>query len=451
MLASTVEFAPGTGTRAEVVSIGRTSLHAHPGVLEIVYVLRGGLHAQVSFEQFDLVSGDFIVINEGDPHQLVGGEANVTALVHLDLATFEHIDPFVGDVIFACESFDLVRYRGQESRLRRILLDLVADLLNEPGVQQDSMTGTSQDLVRTLCSSYSLENYYHRDREPTAAQRALFHTVVRHLSAHAVERDVLGQLAAQLHYSKSRLSHLVKEVSGISFRDLLTFVRVNHGERLLLDSDATMVEVSAACGFSDVKYFTRAFADWFHHQPAEYRRKLRPEMSIPGDIDRMTAVAATQLIDEHRRELTRTAGAPRLSITPLLLKNVGSRLDLYESVRTATQQTTAPPRQTIKQRHVRHLVPIELDLTAINKRSLLYALQSIDQSDATACLVLQFSTQAAMCAELAQLRRHLGTWDTTAPAIWLIYGEVGDRRAVDAVVDYAAGTLGFSVQPILRT
>ena len=448
MLASAVDTARGAGACAEVSSIRRTPLHAHPGVLEIVYVLRGALHARVSFERFDLVAGDFIVVNAGDPHQLLGVDDNLTAVLHADLSAFADIDPFPGDIIFACESFDLVRYRGHESELRAQILDVVASLVGGGDLVSSSPPSPCRELVRVLASSYSLESYYHRDREPNSAQRNMFHTVVRYLGEHADQRDVLGQLAERLHYSKSRVSHLVKDVSGISFSDLLTFVRVNRGERLLLDGDDTIVDVSAACGFSDVKYFTRAFNDWFHQQPSEYRRTLRPEMLGAGDIRAVAPDAALAALDLHRGELARTSGAPRLSITPLLLKNVGSRLDLYETIRTADVSTTECEDAPENIGGIRHLVPIEIDLADLDSRSLLYSLTSFDQIDATPCLVLRFTTRTAVCADLEALRERLG--DGRDVAIWLVYAAMSDRRAVDAVVAFADAELGLSVQPILR-
>jgi AraC-like DNA-binding protein len=63
--------------------------------------------------------------------------------------------------------------------------------------------------------------------------------------------DVLDIIAESERYSKSYVSHIVKEVAAVSFSDLLVYFRVARGERILLTTDHTMIEVAAASGFSD--------------------------------------------------------------------------------------------------------------------------------------------------------------------------------------------------------
>src|SRR5690242_8796420 len=125
MFESDVAFAPGTVVSTGVYCVRLTNPHRHPNALEIVYVLRGDLHIKVSCEDFDLQAGDYAVLNRGDPHALTGSSDNMTALVHVDLAGCRDVDPFAEHIIFACESFDLARYRRQEALLRGLILDLI--------------------------------------------------------------------------------------------------------------------------------------------------------------------------------------------------------------------------------------------------------------------------------------------------------------------------------------
>lgn len=451
MLAAAIDFGDGMDTCVSVASVRQTNLHAHPGVIEIIYVLRGSLRVQVSFEQFVLEKGDFVVVNQGDPHILAGSEDNVTAFVHLDVASFTDVDPFVADIIFACESFDLPRYREEEMQLRSLLLDILDESSLAVLPDAPSRTGRARvrQFIQRLCTSYSLDNYYHRHRDASAAQRAKFHTIVRYLNAHAETRDVLGAIASDHHYSKSWVSHLVKDVSAISFSGLLTFVRVSKAEGLLLQSDSTMVEVSAACGFSDVKYFTRAFVDWFHVSPAEYRRQMRPEMSRPVEVCVVPVEQARELIGQHRRRAEMEPAQPRLSITPLVLKNIGSRLDLFTGIGDAAPNLDAAC-DTAAASAVRHLVPIEADLSTLERNSLSFSLRCFDRLHATPCLVVRFSTKQVTRKELERLRARLDEAGSNGVAIWLIYNATRDHLVVDELVAYATDDLDLRIQPILQ-
>lgn len=457
-LDTAIDFGVCAGTHVEVSSIRQTNLHSHPGAIEIVYVLRGRLHVQVSFEEFDLEAGDYVVVNQNDPHHLTGSDDNATALVHMNLDFYAEVDPFVNDVILACESFDLARYRGQESVMRAMLLDIITGSLDPSTTHAptdattEAVQSRSRALMHLLCSSYTLANYYHRGADPTPEQRNRFHSVVRYLTEHGDERDVLGQLAAAQHYSKSRVSHLIKDVSAISFTDLLTFLRVARAERLLLDGVSTMVEVAAACGFSDVKYLTRAFADWFHTSPGDYRRHMQRKVLLPNDIAVFDPDAARTLVASHRDRLTTPPGRSRLSITPLLLKNVGSRLDLFESFRANSDSAAGhgEPVADPTRAHPPHLVPLQVDVASLDQRSLIYGLHSFDQIAATPCLVVRFAGKANSCADLDSLQARLIEADCADVTIWLLYTAMSDRHAVDEVVTHAHEHLGMRVQPILQ-
>ncbi|MGV0812294.1 helix-turn-helix domain-containing protein [Mycolicibacterium boenickei] len=447
-----MDFTPGSPVRAEVMAIGGTNLHMHPNALEIVYVLRGQLHARVSCEAFDLETGDYAVINRRDPHYLEGSSDNVTAVLHFDLGAFDDVDPFAQHIVFACESFDLARYRRQEALLRGLLLGLIEEAVSTPGEPASQSTrDKSDELIRLLCTGYSLEHYYNRDASINAGRREKFLTIFRYLTDHANRRDVLELIAAEQHYSKSYISHLVKEVSAISFSDLLAFLRVSSSERLLLTTDDTVHEISAACGFSDLKYFTRSFVDWFHQSPTEYRRSLRPKIMRDNTTSETGRHEALRLVGEHRRRVASPAEGPKLSITPLLVKNLGSRTDLFDAIRSRPPEPAPPAirgsRQTLS--GTKHLVPIRIDKADLDAGYLIDGLASFDQINTRPCLVVEYGTKTATVALVEALAARLSRAPGSDPVIWLAYRAVHDRVGVDEVTAYAATELGLAIQPIL--
>jgi AraC-like DNA-binding protein len=446
MFEAVVEFASPSAVTSVVQSIRRTNLHVHPAALEIVYVLRDALHVKVGCEDFDLRVGDFAVLNRADPHQLSGSADNVTAVLHVDVAEFSDIDPLVEHIVFACESFDLARHRRQESLLRGLLLDLLdASLPNASDAARSN--AVVRELMRLLCDGYSLENYYNRQSPPTRPQQEKFRTIVRHLWQHAAARNVLDLIADAEHYSKSYVSHLVKDIGAVSLRDLLVYFRVARAETLLLTTDQTMLEIASACGFSDVKYFTRSFVDWFHSSPSEYRKRHQPDILRDNDITDVPAALAADLIREHRRHVASRSDGPRLSVTPLLLKNLAVRRDQFSSPAT-TNPGPVPPARDETPSGVSHLVPIQVGADDLAADYLLDGLDSFDQIGATPCLVLEYSTQAATLELLSTLASRLAS-RRTRPAIWLTYGAIHDRGGVDHVVTRAREDHGLQLQPIM--
>jgi AraC-like DNA-binding protein len=447
VLDSITDYATGARVLVRVQAIRRTSLHAHPNALEIVYVLSGRLHVRVSSEDFDLEAGDYVAINRLDPHLLEGDDENITAVMHLDLGAFSDVDPFGDQIMFACESFDLPRYRGQEALLRGLLLDVVDLAVITPSASR--LDARAEELVRLLCTGYSIEDYYQRDREPTTAQRAKLHGIVAAMRTNLASRDVLEDVATAHHYSKSYVSHFVKNTAAFSFSGMLTATRVMHAERLLLLTDDTMRDVSTQCGFSDVKYFTRSFAEWFKQTPAEYRAHYRPLTRLDDSVDEVDAETTASLVTGHRRRVASPTDPPRLSITPIVLRNVGSRADLFARIGSFGTADSVPAPATPTVRSRRHLLPMRVGAAELDGDHLLEGLASFRGIDSTPCLVVEYSGRDSTIAALAKLAALLRRVDAVDVDVWLCYNGLRLRDAVDTVIDAAEHDHGLPVQAVM--
>ncbi|KAA0079752.1 AraC family transcriptional regulator [Mycolicibacterium sp. P9-64] len=445
-----IGFAPGTRARAEVLAVRRTNLHAHWNALEIVYVLRGSLHVVVSSETFDLDAGDYVVLNRMDPHLLEGSVDNVTALVHLDLPAFGDVHPLAGDIMFACESFDLPRYRKQEALLRGLLLDVIDD--GAVALDATRLDDRAAELVRLMCAGYSIADYYQRDRPLTGTQREKLLSIMAYVRAHLDSRDILDDVAREHHYSKSYVSHFVKDTAAISFSNVVTASRVMHAETLLLTTEHTMRDIASLSGFSDVKYLTRCFLDWFKQTPAEYRAANLPATLRDNDVETVAADAVAGLIHEHRRRVASPTDGPRLSITPILLKNVGTRADLFEKIRkfeTDDAGTGVLARAPGAHSGRQHLLPMRVGHAELESGYLVRGLASFLDNAVTPCVVLEYAGRDATIELVNSLARQLRTVETDDIAVWLVYSGSHARPAVDQIIDAAHDEHGLTVQAIL--
>lgn len=452
MLDVHIEFPRGTRVRADIQAISSTSLHAHPDALEIVYVLQGALQVGAGSESFDLVAGDYVVLNLLDPHVLIGSADNVTALVHVDIAAYHDVHPRSEEILFACESFDLARYRRQETLLRGMLLDIIEDaavVLDEARLDQ-----RAAEFVGQLCAGYSLADYYQRDRPVTGVQREKLLSILGYIRAHLDSRDLLQEVAREHHYSKSYVSHFVKDTAAISFSGAVTALRVMAAERLLLTTEQTMREVSTRCGFSDVKYFTRCFVDWFSQTPAEYRSTNQPITQRDNNIRSVAMDVTVALVRDHRRRVASPSAAPRLSITPILLRNVGSRADLFEKVRRFApdhQVRETEPGAGERENRRSHYLPMRIGPAEVESGYLLSGLASFEDIHVTPCLVLEYSSREATLALIAAVARQLHEIGRNEVPVWLMYCGLHARDAVDQLIDVARDEYGLAVQAILAT
>ena len=98
--------------------------------------------------------------------------------------------------------------------------------------------------------------------------------VISCISAHYLEPITLKKVAQQFGYNEKYLSSVLHTVTGIHFRKLLAFYRVDHAKRLLVQTPACSIsEVALSSGFSALNTFNRIFKTHTGMTPLQYRRQ----------------------------------------------------------------------------------------------------------------------------------------------------------------------------------
>lgn len=106
--------------------------------------------------------------------------------------------------------------------------------------------------------------------EDMAGRRRLIRNFLH--ASHTGGAASLADLAKVLHLGESRASHLVKELFGRSYVELLNELRLRTAASLLRESSLSVTEVCLGSGFGDVAHFHRCFRRRFATTPLKYRR-----------------------------------------------------------------------------------------------------------------------------------------------------------------------------------
>ncbi len=95
--------------------------------------------------------------------------------------------------------------------------------------------------------------------------------IKKYLDAHY--RDATLEEAAELvNLSSSYLSRLIKEKTGMNFRDLLLKTRMEKACLMIGDDRYKMYDIAYFVGYDNPKNFSRAFKAYYGKTPVEYRR-----------------------------------------------------------------------------------------------------------------------------------------------------------------------------------
>lgn len=105
--------------------------------------------------------------------------------------------------------------------------------------------------------------------------RDLAHMVKKYIHQNYARHFCLDDLCENFRCSKSTLMNSFREAYGTTINRYVTEVRVSRAKRMLADTDTSVREIAAECGFADQGYFTKVFVAAAGMAPTEYRRRAR--------------------------------------------------------------------------------------------------------------------------------------------------------------------------------
>lgn len=97
-------------------------------------------------------------------------------------------------------------------------------------------------------------------------------TVIQYMQDHMDEKITVEDLSKLIYVSKSYLSRVFKNKTGMSLMEFLRLIRIDAAKQLLLTTNKTVEEISYIIGFRSPKYFCRAFKEITTMSPREYKK-----------------------------------------------------------------------------------------------------------------------------------------------------------------------------------
>lgn len=114
-----------------------------------------------------------------------------------------------------------------------------------------------------------------------ADRREQIRPVLAYVDRHCRESITLEDVAGLVHVSPSRVRHVFKDVTGVSFKEYVTQVRVAEAKRLLLGTDLSVAEIARAVSYTNLYQFYKVFYRSCAMSPGEYRRYYTPAGGLP--------------------------------------------------------------------------------------------------------------------------------------------------------------------------
>jgi|GEM_PF-1197816 len=332
MLKEKISYQEGLPVNCYVADIRDYPIHFHDD-MEVVFVLQGSLRLKNGYYTYTLKPGDVFILNDREIHSFYGTEGkNTVMLLQLDLLYFSKYYDNLRNNFFVTDMKD----NSDESLegLRGILAQIMMDFtLAEPACER-KIIENSHNLIDCLITNFQyflMEDGKFVNETKNKGNKILAGRMKR-ISDYMYEnhgrRLTLNEIADSEHLSIYYLSHVIKEATGLSFQELLSFIRVEESEKLLLGTEKKIGAISEESGFSAVRYYIKYFEKWFGMHPTEYRQMYTGHVQ-GRDVDSVLFPAEKEeilgLIRKHAKEVYEYGNRNKVRIETAELDAFGPR------------------------------------------------------------------------------------------------------------------------------
>lgn len=251
-------------------------LHWHPD-FEIATAQRGVLDYQVGGQHIILEAGDSIFVNGNVLHgikQLSGDVPdpipNIVfsgALIASETCTLyqKYIQP-----IAQCDSLPFIVFRGSNpahNEMNGLIRDTYSQMHEKPACYELTVQ-------RNINRIFAWISCHFHDLPKTEATRIQHNHQIRlqkmlsYMYKHYAEPMTLADVAAAADISRSEAGRCFHAYMGCSPMDALIQYRLQVAHQLLSERTQTLQQISYACGFHSVNYFSRQFRKKYGYAPS---------------------------------------------------------------------------------------------------------------------------------------------------------------------------------------
>lgn len=277
---------PNTPLGISFYSVKKEQTHYHDRMLELIYCINGNVTVTWSYETCPLSKGEILCIMSNEIHNMTAEDDNLMVSFYIDLNhsmfSGKNLEHFM-----LCITSDY-KNTSREQKLKELinfLLSILYMYTENPETDEQTINQITSKLADIIFENFGV--FYIKDEFtdlPWSKER--FDHLQLYLNMHYKEKLTLKYLSEMEHLNANYLSIYFNKTFNDTFNNYMSVIRVFHSEFDLLTTDQTISTIAYNNGFSDPKFYYKAFKKWYGTTPNQHRKNNIKHNSecIPGRI-----------------------------------------------------------------------------------------------------------------------------------------------------------------------
>lgn len=278
MLFEKISYPDDFPINIKIASFTEYPIHYHQDI-EFVMVLKGSIRLKNGYCTYDLKEGDIFTNSGHEVHRLVSADPdNLVAVIQISTHYFSQYFPNLTKTCY--RTYSNKGSTEKHDALREKLLHVLLQYMIKGFNYKTECIYMMVDIIKYLDKYFNLfifeGNIVVNFESGNQVTIDRISRIIGYIYEFHANQITLEDLAEMEHLSTFYLSHIIKNYTGMNFREFLCFARVEWSEIDLLDTDKKISRVARDVGFSTTTYYEKYFKKWFGTDPATYRKVNKP-------------------------------------------------------------------------------------------------------------------------------------------------------------------------------
>lgn len=266
------DYIPGTGLQVQLLNLRHIRTHHHENALEMLYCLEGTVRGHIAHDFLTLSGGDLVTFDRDDVHNIFADRDNLCLIIHIDLEHPDYTREELYDTLYSCTTHPkFIRYPEEVEKICDILLAAAFAAASDGEKRTDTCLRIRRNLVDLLQRHFRWFSIEDDPAEGLHKYTERLDRILGYVMNHYQEKITLKQLSETLYLNPSYISSFMRRTTFGSLTDTVNYYRCFYAEKLLLETDLPVGEISDLVGFSSEKYFYKTFKSWWNITPLQHR------------------------------------------------------------------------------------------------------------------------------------------------------------------------------------